>query len=88
MERKQNEHDGDAKMIPSNEFTNDPKNSGIHTTRTAELLAGKDKALSTLTEGVKQNLSFQELDQLEMRCLESGATFEELHKAFLKGKGW
>ena len=56
--------------------------------RAAELLAGKEKALSVLTEGVKQGMTFAELDTLEMRCFEAGATFEELHKAFLKGKGW
>lgn len=76
-------------MIPSNEFTNDPEEQrDIHTTRAAELLARKKKALSALVEGVKQGMSFAELDTLEMRCLEAGATFEDLHKAFLKGKGW
>ena len=76
-------------MIPSNEFTNDPEEQrDIHTTRAAELLAGKEKALSALVEGVKQGMNFAELDTLEMRCLEAGATFEDLHKAFLKGKGW
>ena len=76
-------------MIPSNEFTNDPEEQrDIHTTRAAELLAGKEKALSALVEGVKRGMSFAELDTLEMRCLEAGATFEDLHKAFLKGKGW
>lgn len=76
-------------MIPSNEFINDPEEQrDIHTTRAVELLAGKEKALSALVEGVKQGMNFAELDTLEMRCLEAGATFEDLHKAFLKGKGW
>ena len=76
-------------MKLSNEFTNDPEEQrDIHTTRAAELLARKEKALFALTEGVNQGMSFAELDTLEMRCLEAGATFKELHEAFLKGKGW